>query len=468
MMMRLPRTNLGMTSPDLLKTPRMKSHKHLTSRRSFIRTVTVAGIAFPFVSRLGAVSANGLVNHASFGATGMAGADLKAIMETKLTNLVAVAEVDSRRTNELKQKYPAAKIYQDWRQLLDKEAKNIDSINISTPDHMHAAMAMAAMQHGKHVYGQKPLTQNVFEARQVTLQARKSRVVTQMGIQVHSNIEYRLPAHVIQDGAIGKVKEVHTWSNKTWGDMKPKPNRSDPIPAGFNWDLWLGVATDRPFIEGYYHPADWRKRLDFGTGTFGDMGCHIYDPVFKALALTAPLSVRSEGPTPNDYNWAVNAVIHYVFPGTPYTADNTVNVTWYDGDMRPPQSIKDLLGPNAQFPDQGSIFIGSEGVMVLPHVDKPQLLSEGKPKAYKFPDLPPQNHWLQFIEAVRGNDKTSANFDYAGALTETVLLGGVATRFPNKTLEWNAEKLKFKNEKAANKFIKREYRKGWEPKWVKT
>ena len=444
----------------------MKSQSHLISRRSFVRSVAIAGVAFPFVSRLGAVSANSLVNHASFGATGMASADLNSIMNTKLANLVAVAEVDLRRTDEIKQKFPNAKIYQDWREMLAKEHKNIDSVNISTPDHMHGAMAMASMQFGKHVYGQKPLTQNVFEARQVTLQARKSKVVTQMGIQVHSSVEYRLPAVLIKDGAIGKVKEVHTWSSKMWGDMNPKPQRSDPVPEGFNWDLWLGVATARPYINDYYHPANWRKRLDFGTGTFGDMGCHIYDPVFKALALTAPISVRSEGPAPNDYNWAINAVIHYVFPGTPFTEEKTVNVTWYDGDMRPPQEVQKLLGKDAKLPDQGSIFIGTKGIMLLPHVAKPQLLPVENYKDYKFPELDLQNHWLQFIEAVRGNGKTSANFDYAGALTETVLLGGVATRFPHQTLEWNAKKLKFNNVKEANKFLRREYRKGWEPKWV--
>ena len=396
----------------------------------------------------------------------MAAADLNSIVNTKLANLVAVAEVDSHRLDEIKQKFPNTRIYQDWRELLTREHKNIDSVNISTPDHMHGAMGMAAMQLGKHVYGQKPLTQNVFEARQMTLQARKSKVVTQMGIQVHSSIEYRLPAELIKQGAIGKVKEVHTWSSKMWGDMTPKPQRTDPVPEGFNWDLWLGVATARPFIKDYYHPANWRKRLDFGTGTFGDMGCHIYDPVFKALALTAPISVRSEGPAPNDYNWSINAVIHYVFPGTPYTADKTVNVTWYDGDMRPPQEIQALLGKGVNLPDQGSIFVGTKGIMLLPHVARPQLLPVENYKDFKFPELEPQNHWQQFVEAVRGNGKTSANFDYAGALTETVLLGGVATRFPHKTLEWNAKKLKFTNAKQANHFLRREYRKGWEPKWV--
>jgi predicted dehydrogenase len=237
------------------------------------------------------------------------------------------------------------------------------------------------------------------------------------------------------------------------------------VPYGFDWDLWLGVCEKRPFIaDGYYHPANWRKRLDFGTGTFGDMGCHIYDPVFKALALTAPISVRSEGPAPNETNWAINAVIKYVFPGNELTESKTVNVTWYDGEKRPPQEIQQLLG-EVKLPEQGSIFIGTKGIMLLPHVGRPKLLPAEKFADFKFPELPPQNHWNQFLEAVRGNGKTSAHFDYAGALTETVLLGGVATRFPQTTLKWDAKKLKF-DEKEANKYLRREYRKGWEPKWV--
>ena len=160
---------------------------------------------------------------------------------------------------------------------------------------MHAPITMRAMQQGLNVYTQKPLTQTIYEARQLTRVAREKKLVTQMGIQIHSHEVHRTVVATIQAGAIGKVKEVHSWSGKHWGDPQPRPDRSDPVPAGLNWDFWLGVAAERPFIAGYYHPGEWRKRLDFGTGTFGDMGCHILDPVFTALALTAPKSVRSEG-----------------------------------------------------------------------------------------------------------------------------------------------------------------------------
>jgi hypothetical protein len=236
------------------------------------------------------------------------------------------------------------------------------------------------------------------------------------------------------------------------------------VPPDFNWDLWLGVCAARPFIgNSYYHPGNWRMRLDFGTGTFGDMGCHIYDPVFKALALTTPLSVRSEGPAPNEWNWAINAKIHYVFPGTEFTDGKTVSVTWYDGDARPPQEIRALLGAT-EMPDQGSIFIGTKGVMLLPHIAGPKLLPADQFKDYPKPKVSGNDHWQQFVEACRGNGKTAASFDYSGPLTEAVLLGSVATRFPKTTLEWNGADLKFTNLADANQYVRRQYRKGWEVK----
>ena len=320
------------------------------------------------------------------------------------------------------------------------------------------------MQLGKNVYVQKPLTHDIYETRRLTEVAREKKLVTQMGIQIHSTLEYRLAVRLIQDGVIGKIKEVHSWSNKKWGDMEPLPDRTDPVPPNFDWDLWLGVCATRPFIgNGYYHPANWRKRLDFGTGTFGDMGCHIFDPVFKALDLTAPLSVRSEGPAPNKWNWAINAVIHYVFPGTKYTEGNTINITWYDGDAKPDKDVQALVGPNP-IPGQGSIFIGTKGVMLLPHIARPILFPQDQFKEFKPPKVETANHYTQFLEAVRGNGTTWANFDYSGPLTESVLLGSVATHFPKTTLEWNAKALKFTNVNEANQYIRRQYRKGWEIK----
>jgi predicted dehydrogenase len=437
----------------------------VSSRRSFLKTVSAAAIAAPFVTRgLMAASPNGMLRHVSFGTSGMALADLNAITASKFVKLVAVADVDLNRAEAIKKKFPDVKVYQDWRELLDKEHKNFDSANVSTPDHMHAAIAMSAMQLGKHVYGQKPLAHDLFEVRRLTEIAARKKLVTQMGIQIHSNAEYKLAVRLVQEGVIGKIKEVHTWSNKKWGDSEPLPTSSDPVPEGLNWDLWLGVCASRPFIgNGYYHPGNWRKRLDFGTGTFGDMGCHIYDPVFKALDLTAAISVRSEGPAPNQWNWATDALIHYVFPGTRFTEEKTVKVTWYDGDRRPPAEIVALIEGD-RLPGQGSIAIGTKGAMLIPHIAKPALYPKAQFKDFQPPEVAADDHWLQWVEACRGNGKTSAGFSYSGPLTEAVLLGSVATRFPQTTLEWNSKKLKFKNVKEANRFVRRSYRKGWSVK----
>jgi predicted dehydrogenase len=443
--------------------PGMKST--LRSRRSFLQHLGLAGITAPFfVRHLISAPPSGKVRHASFGAAGMAASDWGAITSHAAVTFVCAADVDLARTENLKKKFPDTRVYQDWREMLEKEHKNLDCVNVSTPDHMHAPLGMSAMQLGLHVYGQKPLTHDIYESRRLAEYARKKKLATQMGIQVHSSVEYRTAVLLVQSGTIGKVKEVHTWSSKKWGDSTPRPDKTDPVPATLNWDLWLGIAAERPYIgSGYYHPSNWRKRLDFGTGTFGDMGCHIYDPVFKALELTAPVSVRSEGTSPSEHNWSSDAVIHYVFPGTKHTAGKTVNVTWYDGDQRPPAHIRELLGTQ-KLPDQGSIFVGTSGVMVLPHVKMPILLPEAQYAGFAVPPLEKISHWHSFVEAVRGNGKPSANFDYAGPLTETVLLGGVATRFPKTTLEWNAKKLAFKNVPAANAFVRRTYRKGWEVK----
>jgi predicted dehydrogenase len=432
----------------------------LATRRGFISTF---GTAPFFVRNLISAPPSGKLRLASFGAAGMAYSTLDGIATHTNVTLACVAEVDSTRLPRMQKKYPDAKIYADWREMLDKERKNLDIACIGTPDHMHAPQAMASMRRGLHVYVQKPLTQNLYEARKLTEEARRRRLVSQMGIQIHSSKEYKTAVRLVQEGVIGKIKEVHAWSNKKWGDTEPMPTRTDPVPDTLNWDQWLGVAVSRPFIANFYHPGNWRKRLDFGTATFGDMGCHIYDPVFAALRLTSPLSVRSEGPAPNEHSWAVNAVIHYVFPGTMFTEGNTVNVTWYDGDQRPPAEIQALAG-NRRLPGQGSIMIGTKGIMILPHIGMPILLPEDQFKGFAIPQLETVDHYHEFVGAVLGKTRTSTTFDYAGPLTEAVLLGPLATRFPKTTLEWEAKKLRFKNSKEATAFVRRKYRDGWKVK----
>jgi predicted dehydrogenase len=453
------------TADSFTISPILMSHS-LLSRRTFVRRALAGAIAFPWVATgLRAQSANGVVHHATFGCSGMAWADVTAIAKHGAVKVVAGCEVDEKRTAEFRKKFPEARIYKDFRELLEKE-KDLQSVNVSTPDHMHAPIGVSALNRGLAVYGQKPLAHNLHECRRLTMIAREKKLVSQMGIQIHSNSEYRTACALIQKGAIGKVREVHTWSSKKWGDNGKMPTKTEQPPADLDWDKWLGVAAERPFIGGgWYHPGNWRKRIDFGTGTFGDMGCHIYDPVFKALALTAPLSVRSEGPQPNDHSWATDAVIHYVFPGTPFTEGKTVNVVWYDGDQRPPKAIQDLakIVPGEKgkgLPDQGSIFLGTAGVMILPHHSQPRLIDAA---SAEYEKVAGDNHWLQFIETVLGKRKAcDANFDYAGPMTEAVLLGSVATRFPKQTLEWDVAAMKFKNVSAADQYVGRKYRKGWE------
>jgi predicted dehydrogenase len=428
----------------------------LIDRRTFL--------AAPFfVRQLISAPPSGQLRLGAFGAGGMGFVTIDVLLRHPKVKLVCAAEVDSAQLKQLKVRAPDARVYPDWRQMLAKEHRNLDAVCVGTPDHMHAPMAMSAMRLGLPVYQQKPMAHSVHEVHMLTAMARKKNLVTQMGIQIHSSREYKTAVELIRSGAIGKIKEVHSFSEKKWGDTDPLPERTDPVPATLNWDHWIGVAQPRPFIRDVYHPVNWRKRIDFGTATFGDMGCHILDPVFGALGLGAPLSVRSEGAAPNGQSWALNSVIHYVFPGTSVTEGKTVPITWYDGDARPPQEIQGLIAPR-KLPGQGSLFIGAKGLMLLPHVAMPVLLPEDQFKDFAMPQLETVNHYHQFVEAVMGNGKTTTSFDYSGPLTEAVLLGPLATRFPKTTLEWNSAKLKFTNSPEANHHVRTKYREGWKVK----
>lgn len=437
--------------------------KNHLSRRSHLK-VLASSLAFPFIAResWAKISPNETVNHASFGGSGMAGTDLGQIKRHPNVKVRAIAEIDPTRRKRAEKQFPGIKIYADWRELLQKEGKSLDSVNISTPDHMHAIMGISAMQRGIHVYGQKPLTHGISEARALSGFASKTKLITQMGIQIHSSKEYRTAVGIVQSGIIGRVKAAHLFSGKRWGDSALKPSHKDPVPDGLDWDAWVGPAPFTDYIKGYYHPGQWRKRLHYGTGTFGDMGCHIYDPMFKALGLTYPLSVHSEGPPPNRDNWGFDSKIHYLFPQTQYSVGKELPFTWYDGNASPAQKVVDLL-EGTKVPSQGSIVIGTKGVMLLPHVGMPSLYPKKKFPGTPFKIVEGVNHWHQFIDAIRDSGKKpSAHFDYAGPLTESVLLGGIATRFPNQTLTWDAEKLSFKGNEKATELISRKYREGWE------
>lgn len=437
-------------------------HAGLLPRRRFLRQLGGSLMAAPFVTRgLMSASPNGKLRHASFGASGMAWSDIGSLMNHGNIELVAVADVDTRHFARVQQAHPNVKVFQDWREMLAEMGDQLDSVNVSTPDHMHGPQAMASMARGLHVYDQKPLAQNIAECRALTLKAREKGVMNQMGIQLSSSFAERLVAALVEDGAIGKVKEVHTFSDKKWGDPNPRPDRSDEVPAGLDWDGWLGVASERSYINGYYHPGNWRRRRDFGTGTLGDMGCHIFSSWFRALDLTSPISVRSDGDTPNDYSWANNLKVEYVFPATSRTEGEQVRVIWYDGDQRPPAAVAEAAGGN--LPGQGSVLIGTDGVILAPHGSTPRLFPADKFQGYEYPRLEPRDHYGEFVEAcLRGSgDQPSANFEYSGPLTEIVLLGCIASAFPGETMKWDPESMKVDHQ-GANALMRRDYRAGWE------
>lgn len=441
----------------------------MQTRRTFIRNIALTATSLPLfnIAKAG-TTPNNTINHASFGANGMAFADLKTLSSHPNVRLRAVAEVDENNLVRLREAFPDVRVYKDWRVLLEKEGKQLNSVNVSTPDHMHAPIGVTAMQMGLHVYGQKPLGQTLYETRRMAEIAKESKVVTQMGTQLTSSTYERLTARMIQDRVIGKVKEVHMFSHKSWGHSAPRPDRTDPVPAGFDWDLWLGVAESRPFIDDYYHPGKWRARLDFGTGTLGDMGCHIYSPMFQALGVRAPISVKSIGNAPNAHNWAVDESFEYIFRGNDLTAGDTVKVTWTDGSLRPPQKLLEMFGE--KMPKQGSIFMGTEGILLQPHGELPVPFPREKFADYRHPKFKARNHYKDFSDAILGGEqKPLADFfDYGGPLTETVLLGALASRFPNETLHWDPRNLRFTNSDKANQYISKIYRTGWEVEGLST
>jgi predicted dehydrogenase len=431
------------------------------SRRKFLQSVAATAAVAPFLS-IGSRTAAPMLRHASIGASGQALSDLMSFAKHPAFDLVAVADVDLGRFERLQQRFPKVRVYQDWRELLKKEHGNIDSVNVSTPDHMHCIIAMEAMKQGKPVYVQKPLCNTLRETRMLTEYARKKGLTTQMGIQVSSSRAQRYGEALVRSGIVGKVREVHTFSNKSWGDDKPLPEGVDPVPAPMDWDHWLGVSATRPFKKGVYHPGEWRRRVGFGTGTLGDMGCHIYSPPYRALKLTSPVAVTAYGPPPTAESWATKARVKLTYPGTEYTADKTVDVWWYDGGELPPDAVREPVG--ARFPEQGSIVVGTDGLIVLPH---------GSPDAFVLPDakmaalpkieLTDRDHYGEFIDVVLGGgkEKCSANFDYAGPLTESVIIGNVAAHFPGETLNFDARSLAFPGKPEANQYLTRTYRSGW-------
>jgi predicted dehydrogenase len=367
-------------------------------------------------------------------------------------NIVAVCDIDDNLLDRAAKQFPQAKRYNDFRKLL--EQKDIDAVVVSTADHVHAPASAGAMKLGKHVYCEKPLTHSVYEARIVAQVAKEQKVATQMGTQIHAGDNYRRVVELVQSGAIGPVHEVHVWCGKTWSGGE-RPKETPPVPANLHWDLWLGPAPERPY-HPTYQPANWRRWWDFGGGTLGDMGCHYMDLPFWALKLRHPKTIETIGPKVHPETTPEWDEVTYTFPERGDMP--ALTFTWTDGSRKPAALDKYKL---PRWGD-GVLFIGDKG-MLLANYDAYKLLPEDQFKGFQ---PPPQTipasigHYNEWITACKTGSPTTCNFDYSGALTETVLLGNVAFR-AGKKLEWDAEKLYATNCPEAERFIRREYRKGW-------
>ena len=438
----------------------------LLSRRSLLRHATITGMAFPLasVARLGRAAANDKLRLAGIGVGGMGGADLAALSSHPKVEVVALCDVDAGKLAAAAEKHASAQQFADFRRMFDECAGLIDAVHVSTPDHTHAPAAMTALNYGKHVYCQKPLTHDVHESRQLrAAAAANASLVTQMGTQIHSNTQYRTAVKLVQSGIIGKVREVCSWSGKTWGYDGPKPEPG-AVPASLDWNLWLGTAADRPFCPGHYHPGNWRRWYDFGGGTMGDMAIHILDPVFSALQLGPPRSLLSNSSRPPADSFGMQNETRFTFPAGKYTTDGFV-LTWYDGGKMPDTSAWPLEGADGTrmaLPGQGSIFLGEKGAILLPHVAMPTLLPVKDFAGATIEAAPNGNHYHLFVDACLGGAPTTCGFDYAGPLTETVLLGTLANRFPGDELRWQPAAMTIPNHDQADALLRRKYRQGFE------
>ncbi|MBT8282073.1 MAG: Gfo/Idh/MocA family oxidoreductase [Muriicola sp.] len=441
-------------------------------RREFLKNTAVASSVSLLPSAVWPASQDKMLRTAHIGVGGMGAEDLKSVSSHKRVKVVALCDVDSKNLEAALQMHPGARGFSDYRLLFSQMANEIDAVIVSTPDHTHAPASMLAMQLDKPVYCQKPLAHQVSEVRAMRKLAEEKDLITQMGIQVHSFYDYKLATLLIQSGIIGKVSCVRAWSPKNWGYDGPVPVGSDPVPKHLSWNLWLGTSTSRPYKNQVYHPGNWRKLVDFGCGTLGDMGVHIFDTPYNALQLDVPFTVKNKCRRPNGFGYPEVNSVTYEFPGTPFTTE-TLKWVWYDGKGAP-HSQKDLKLPNKdKLPLQGAMFIGEKGKLLLPHfMELPRHIVNGE---YKEIDVNPfvssgqigepvrnyalegDKHYHQFVDACLGADKCTAPFSYSARLTETILLGVIAGRFPNKKLHWDSENARFKEEKA-NAYLSGEYR----------
>ena len=468
-----------------------KRHRNIT-RREFIGSTSAAAAAFTIISgcsmgRLTRPTPSNKVNVAFIGTGGQGCGNIKGTLGNLDVQVIAVCDVNEESdysrfyyddpTAGMK---PALNIvetyyaeqtksglykgctgYVDFHEMLENE-KDIDAVVVSTPDHVHAVACMAAIKKGKHVFCEKPLTHSVYETRMVTEAARKAGVATQMGNHGNSEEGIRLTVEWIRAGAIGPVREVHAWTSAggaEWTDLSERPQDTPPVPETLDWDRWLGPALYRPYHSAYA-PYNWRGWWDFGTGGIGDMACHNFDPAFWALDLGHPETVEASSSKLNPESYPTACLYRYKFPAR--NGQGPVYVTWYDGGLMPPRP--DELEPERKMGNNGILFVGSKGKILAPGWGgTPRIIPETKMQAYQRPPktIPrTKGHHRSWLDACKGGKPASSNFDYAGPLTEAVLLGNVALR-TGKKLYWDGPSMKATNALDADQFIKPQFRPGW-------
>ena len=406
------------------------------------------------------VSPNEKLNIAGIGVGGQGGNDIDNL---KSENIVALCDVDDAYAAKVYERYPQAKRYRDFRVMLEKQ-KDIDAVVVGTPDHLHAVVSMTAIQLGKHVYCEKPLTHSIHEARAIAKAAREAKVATQMGNQGQASEEARVLCELIWAGAIGNVREIHGWCNRN-PSISPRgmarPQGSSPLPATLDWDLWLGPAPVRPYVEHVYQPFVWRGWWDFGTGVLGDIGCHNFSAIFKALKLGHPTTVEATStaaqcpPEVNNESAPTASIVYYEFPAV---GDRpAVTLTWYDGGLMPHRPEE--LDPELQFGGgDGMLYVGDKGKMLNHRIIPESRMKEYGPPPKKLPRSP--GHYQEWINACKGGEPAGSNFDFAGPLAEVVLLGNIAIR-TGKKLSWDGPNMTITNVPEANQYINPPYREGW-------
>lgn len=454
----------------------MKFSSFPTNRRSFLKglsATTAGGIFLPNILRSqDGVTAGRKVGIACIGVGGKGGSDMTNA--AKDNEIVAICDVDEKTLAKAAEKFPNAKRYRDFRKMLD-EVKEIEGVTISTPDHAHYPAAMHAIALGKHVCVQKPLVNTLWEGRQLHLAATKKGVITQMGNQGHTFDDNRLLKEWIEAGAIGKVKEIHVWTNRPiWPQGRAVSYKGGDVPENVDWPLWLAATADHPYSPDI-HPFKWRGFLEWGAGAIGDMGCHLMDPIFNALELGMPQRIEAETEEMTVIAWPRGATVKYSWQGHPKLGD--VTMTWYEGknlDGTPKQpALPPQLG-DLKLKQGGWFIVGTEGVIYngADQCKNPQIFPEARSKEFlaqtlekKYPRSPsagdPQREWTMAIKEGKAYPFMS-QFDYSVPLTELGALGGLAMRC-GMPIGWDSAKLEVPGLPEAAKFIKRtHYRKGWE------